>query len=178
MSQTTTIYSISKELFVELKNSENRKEIKIHNRAKDFYTFQNSFMGIEFVLTKNKSETTKSVLNQIFNPTEYLGDFDFENQDFEEMMDFMESGNYFPYLNIEDLTEISKIISEITEAEIKEKYNATELNENNIYPNEWTNENIEGESNNLNHLIEDFSELKKIIIQASKEENYLLICSG
>ena len=94
------------------------------------------------------------------------------------MVAFMESGNYFPYLNIEELTEISKIISEITESEIKEKYNATELNENDIYPNEWTNENIEGESNNLNHLIEDFSELKKIIIQASKEENYLLICSG
>lgn len=178
MSQSTTIYSISKELFDELKNSENRKEIKIHNRVKDYYTFENSFMGIEFVLTKDKSEPTKNILNQIFNPTEYLGDFDFENPDFEEMMDFMGSGNYFPYLSNEKVTEISETISEINESELKDKYNAAELNENDIYPNVWTNGNIEGESNNLNHLIEDFSELKKIIIQASKEENYLLICSG
>jgi hypothetical protein len=177
MSQSTTIYSVSKELFSELKNSGNRREINVHNRTKDFYTFQNSFMGIEFLLTKDKSELHKKILNQIFNPKDYLGDFDFENPDFDEMMDFMESGNYFPYLSIEKVTEIAKIISEITESEIKNKYNATELNDNDIYPNEWTNENIEGESHNLNHLIEDFLELKKIIIQASKEEKYLLICS-
>lgn len=83
----------------------------------------------------------------------------------------------FHILNIEKVTEISKVLSEITESEIKEKYNATELNDNDIYPSEWTNENIKGESNSLNHLIEDFSELKKIIIQANNKENYLLICS-
>jgi hypothetical protein len=178
MCQSTTIYSISKKLFDELKNSKNRKEFIIHNRVKDYYTFQNSFIGIEFVLTKDKSEPTKNILKQIFNPTEYLGDFDFENPDIEEMIDFMESGNYFPFLSNKRVTEINEIISEINELELQDKYNATELNENGIYPNEWTNENIEGESNNLNHLIKDFSELKKIITQASIEENYLLICSG
>ena len=178
MSQSTTIYSISKVLFDELKNSENRKEIKIYNRAKNYYTFQNTFMGIEFLLMKGKSEITKNILNQIFNPTEYLGDFDFENANFEEMMDFMDSGNYFPYLVEEKLIEISKILSEITESEIKNSYDATELNENDIYPKQWTNKIIEGESNNVQYLIEDFTELKKIIVEASKNENYLLICSS
>ncbi len=178
MSQFTTIFNISKEFFEELKKNENRKEIKLYNRAKSSYTFQNSFMAIEYVLKKNKSDETKEVLNKIFNPKEFLGDFDFENADFEEMMDFMESGNYFPYLNIEEVSEINKILSKISELEIKEKYNATELNENDIYPNEWTNVNNEGESNNLNHLIGDFLELKKIIMQSNKEKNYLLICSG
>jgi hypothetical protein len=178
MSQSTTIYKITKELFEELKNSENRTDFKIHNRTKDYYTFQNSFTGIEFLINKNKSVKDIKILNQIFNPTEYLGDFDFENPDFDEMMDFMESGNYFPYISKEKLVEISKLLSEITESEIKDKYNASELNENDIYPSEWSEENSEGQSNNINHLIEDFLELKKIITQASKEEKYLLICSG
>ena len=121
-------------------------------------------MGIEFVLTKDKSELHKNILNQIFNPKDFLGDFDFENPDFDEMLDFMESGNYFPYLSIEKVTEIAKIISEINESEIKDKYNATELNDNDIYPKDWAEKNIAGESNNLNHLIDDFGELKKIII--------------
>jgi Domain of unknown function (DUF1877) len=178
MSQSTTIYSVSKEFFNELRNSENRKEIKIHNRTKDYYTFQNSFMGIEFVLMKDQSEINKNILNQIFNPIDYLGEFDFENPDLEEMMDFMESGNYVPYLSNERVAEINKILSEITESEMQSKYNPIELIQNDIYPNEWNNENVNGESNNLNHLIKEFSELQKIINQASKEENYLLICSG
>jgi Domain of unknown function (DUF1877) len=184
MSQSTTIYNISKELFAELKNTENRNEIKIFNRTENSYCFQNSFAAIEFVLLKNKSEKNQKILNEIFNPTEYLGDFDFdkvnfENMDYvEEMFDFMESGNYYPFLNYEKVSEISKIISEITESEINENYSATELNENDIYPSNWSDENISGESNNANHLIEDFIELRKIIIQANNEENYLLICSG
>lgn len=177
MSQSTTIYSISKRLFEELKKSENRREIEIHKKAKKYYTFQNSFLGIEFVITKNKSETDKKILSQIFNPSEYLGNFDFENSDLDEMMDFMESGNYFPYLNHEKLVVISKLLSEIEELEIKDKYDADELSENDIYPSKWAYENHNGQSCNLNHLIEDFSELKKIIVEASEEENYLLICT-
>ena len=178
MSQSTTIYSISKVIFDELKNSENRIEVKIHNRTKDYYTFQNTFKGIEFLLMKDKSEITKNILNQIFNPTEHLGNFDFENANFEQMFNFMNSGNYFPYLTKEKIIEINRIISDISESEMKNNYNATELNENDIFPNEWTNENREGESNNSQSLIEDFLELKKIIAKATKEENYLLICSG
>ncbi len=184
MSQSTTIYNISKELFAELKNTENRNEIKIFNRTENSYCFQNSFAAIEFVLLKNKSEKNQKILNEIFNPTEYLGNFDFdkvnfENMDYvEEMFEFMESGNYYQYINYKIVKEISEKISEIMESEINENYSATELNENDIYPSNWCDENIEGESNNVNHLIEDFIELKKIIIQANKEENYLLICSG
>ena len=184
MSQSTTIYSVSKKTFTELQNSENRIEIDICSLAKNDYCFQNSFEGVKFVLLKNKSEKTIKTLNEIFNPTEYLGDFDFdkvnfENMDYvEEMFEFVESGNYYPYINNKLVTEISKIISEITESEINENYSATELNENDVYPSNWSDENIKGESNNVNHLIEDFIELKKIIIQANNEENYLLICSG
>ena len=184
MSQSTTIYSVSKKTFTELQNSENRIEIDICNLAENDYCFQNSFEGVKFVLLKNKSEKTIKTLNEIFNPTEYLGDFDFdkvnfENMDYvEEMFEFVESGNYYPYINNKIVKEISKIISEITESEINENYSATELNENDVYPSNWSDENIKCESNNVNHLIEDFIELKKIIIQANNEENYLLIYSG
>ena len=178
MSQSTTIYSISKKLFEELKNSENRSELKIYNTTKNYHTFQNSFMGIEFVIKKNKTEQDKNILNQIFNPTEFLGDFDFENSDIEEMLDFMESGNYFPYLCSEKLIEIDKILTEITELDIRNNYNANELNENEIYPNLWNNESDKGESCDVNLLIEDFIKLKNIIKEARSTENYLLICSG
>ena len=53
-------------------------------------------------------------------------------------------------------------MSEITELEFKDKCNAAELNENNIYPNIWTNQIFDAESNYFNHLTEDFFELKTI----------------
>ena len=57
---------------------------------------------------------------------------------------------------------IDKLLSEITELEFKDKCNAAELNENNIYPNIWTNQIFDAESNYFNHLTEDFFELKTI----------------
>ena len=53
-------------------------------------------------------------------------------------------------------------MSEITELEFKDKCNAAKLNENNIYPNIWTNQIFDAESNYFNHLTEDFFELKTI----------------
>ena len=177
MSQSTTIYSISKDIFEDLKNSENRREFKIFTKAKEYYTFENSFCGIEFVL-KKASPKNETVLMSIFNPVDYLGDFDFENSDVVDMMDFIESGNYVPYLTSEKIAGVNEIISNMTEIDIQNNYSAKDLNENEIYPSNWSDVNLKGKDNNLNFLIEDFIKLKKIISRANAEKNYLLICSG
>ena len=171
MSQISTLYRISKIKFENLKNSENRNELNLENNSKEYYDFNGSFLGLEFVLIKiNRNK----ILSEIFNSNRALGQVEYDALDFEKQFKFYESGRLIPYLNPDLINRINEIITEISEKEFAENYSAEELNTNDIYPNVWNYDNSEDSAYNLIHLSQDFNGLKNIFKNAFDENDYIL----
>jgi Domain of unknown function (DUF1877) len=179
MGQSAAICRISEDNFDLLKKSKNRKEYRLSELSKDYLIFQGSFMGIEFILAKNQDDETKRILFEIFYPSDSLGKEELENLENFDKYDFIESGNYLPFLDNSKIVTISNIIQNITEKDITERYSSTELNFNGIYPSgAWHDDNSENKVFNLRQMIEDIAELKKIFKLADENQDYLLVSVG
>jgi hypothetical protein len=87
MSQSATLYRISNDTFRQLETSAGRPQFEISS-AKNYTTFQGSFMGLEYILSKGQDIPTTEIINEIFNPTQSLGRQDIERLSLEEQMEF------------------------------------------------------------------------------------------
>jgi hypothetical protein len=177
MSESATFYRISKETFDKLKLSDNPPMFDI-SLAKNYITFQGSFMGLEYLLKKGQNDQTKELISEIFTPNDTLGGDDFENLTPEELFEFYESESLIPYLDNYKVVEINRFLNQITEADLQINYNSDELNENGIYPQVWHNDNAPDKVFNLRHLLDDLEELKTIFNQASTDQDYLFVFVG
>jgi hypothetical protein len=140
MSQSATLYRISEDTFEQLKSSDSARRFKTSS-AKNYTTFQGSFMGLEYVLSKGQDQQITELMGEIFNPKEHLGGGDFENLTHEEQFKLYESGSIIPYLSIATVAKINDLLNQVTQANFEANYNANELNKNGIYPCVWHNDN-------------------------------------
>jgi hypothetical protein len=174
MSQSATLYRISKETFEQLRSSEDSRNFDIAS-AKNYTSFHGSFMGLEYLLSKGQGERTRELISEIFNPKEALGGQEFENMPPEEQFEFYGTGEVIPYLDTNMVSEISKLLGHVTEADFQANYNAKELNDNGIYPQAWHNDNPPDQAFNVRQLTDDLAELKTIFQQASTDKDYFLV---
>ncbi|MFN0293040.1 DUF1877 family protein [Pedobacter helvus] len=177
MSQSATLYRISNDTFRQLETSADRPQFEISS-AKNYTTFQGSFMGLEYILSKGQDISTTEIINEIFNPKKSLGGQDIEKLSLEEQMEFYENGGVIYYLDTTTISKLNNLLDTFSEADIQTKYDANELNDNGIYPAVWHNDNSPDQAYNKRHIIEDFKELKTIINQAREDNDYIFVFVG
>lgn len=177
MSQSATLYRISENTFKQLDKTSNRQKLEIDS-AKSYSIFHGTFMGLEYILSKGQDNSITELVNEIFNPKKSLGEQEFENLSPEEQFEFYESGLLIPYLDTITISKLNDFLATISQADFSSKYDAIELNDNGIYPEVWQNDNSTDQAYNLQHILEDFQELKKIIKQANAENDYIVVFVG
>lgn len=175
MGQSTTYYRISNETFIELETSGDKFDL---SSAKSYVTLEKSFMGLEFVLSKNQEDAVVEQVKELFIPSQSIGGQNIDFEDLDAIAEFDFDDFPTPYLNAETIGNIHKALDKISTADIENSYDAEELNSNGIYPEIWHNDNSPNLAFNLRHLVEDFTELKSLIKQAADEGDYLLVYAG
>ena len=154
MSQTATLYRISSDTFEQLVESGNNREFDITS-VKDQATFQGSFMGLEFILSKGKDASTTQLIREVFNPRLILGGQDFTSLTPEEQFEFYESESVISYLDPTTISKLNTFLDKVTDDDIRTRFNSEELNENGIYPEVWHNDNSPDQAFNLRHMFKD-----------------------
>ncbi len=177
MSQSATFYRVSQNTFRQLENSNNKKHFDI-STAKDYTTLQGSFMALEYILSKAQDPYAIELINELFNPTQSLGEPDLESLTLEEKMEFYENGGAIQYLDNVTISKLSGLLDKFSESDIHSKYDSNELNSNRIYPEVWHNDNSPDQAYNERHILDDFVPLKKIIKQAADDMDYILVFAG
>ncbi|MDF2193787.1 DUF1877 family protein [Paraflavitalea sp. CAU 1676] len=177
MGQSVTLYRVGKHEFRQLEQSAGRQQFEV-SAAKNHVTFQGSFMGLEYVLSKGQDDSTVELVRGIFSPNQSLGGKDIEQLTLEEQFEFYESGGLVSYLGIDVISKLDTLFDTISAAEISERYDADEFNANGIYPEVWHKDNSADLGFNEMHLLTDFADLKSMIRQARNEQDYILVFCG
>lgn len=146
--------------------------------GKGYYTFQGSFLGLEYVLCKGKDSETIDMILEIFNPQQQLIGKDFDNFSVDERFDFYMNSRFASYLDKLEVSRIHELLDSFSESDITAVYNAQELNDKNIYPEVWHNGNSSEQAFNQRHIVEDFNQLKLLLAQANKDKDYIFISVG
>lgn len=177
MSQSATLYEISKKEFQKLENDPSCFRFDI---AEQYETFEQNFDGLLFVLTKCVTEDKKEMINLIFYPSNFLGEsIDFDSIDFDSLDNLSILGNEtISFLTSEQVGELKNILSQIDKTEFLKNYIPQELNENGVYPEIWHEDESSEQAFNKRHLEEGFDALCKLFNQAGKNENYILSFVG
>jgi Domain of unknown function (DUF1877) len=179
MSQSATLYRISQDSFNELRNLDIKEDPNIGAMAKDYSLFQGSFIGLAYILSKGRNTATTELVNEIFNPTQSLRGEYFEGLTEEEKLEFFEKGgDFIQFLDIDIVSKINSLLRNISEEDIRSRYDARQLNDNGIYPEVWHNDNSPNQAYNERHIVEDFKELKSIIDKADNDKDYILVFVG
>ncbi len=176
MSQSATYYRVTKQTFIQLEKSHGNRKFNFSD-AKGEAIFISTFMGLEFILSKEQSQTISALVNEIFNPKNVLGMEELESITPEEQLEFYDGG-LIPYIDPETISEINTFLLSVSEDELQLRYDANELNVNGIYPNVWNNENFRDFAFNAIHLKADFKLLNEFIKQAAKDNDYILVFVG
>jgi hypothetical protein len=176
MSQSSTLYIVTQETFKEIEKA-NGKKISPSKLTNTFFTFQGSSMALEFLLSKGRDESTKKLIEEIFNPQSCIGISDVSMMDFnsieeEELWNLLDG---VVYISPEKGQLISSILDSIIEEEISNNYNSDELNNGGIYPEIWHDDNSEDQAFNQKHILEDFKELKSLLKKAAENQDYILV---
>jgi len=118
------------------------------------------------------------LVSEIFTPKRAIGELEFNILPPEEKWEMYERGDYIPYLDPTTISQFANLLDNILENDIKNKCDPKELNDNDIYPKVWHNNNSLDYSFNERHILEDFVELKKLFKVADKEKNYIIVYIG
>jgi hypothetical protein len=184
VSQSAALYRISRETFLQLENSKERGELNIPALAKSYSTFEGSFMGLEFVLSKGQKKETADLIAEIFNPTKRMGMQETQamdqlnEEDLLTMFESYESGETIFYLDSNTVSQINTFLKTQSTAQVIARYDCEELNENGIYPEVWTAGNSRETAFNEFHIAEGLAELKNIFEAADLEQDSILVFVG
>jgi uncharacterized protein DUF1877 len=174
MSQSTTLYRVSKDKFSELETSGSFDP----SLAKNYVTLEGSFMALEFILSKNQDDETADLVKELFNPGHSIGGQHFDLDDLESFEEFDLSDTPISYLDIATIGNIHNILDNISTTELEDLYDSEELNSNGIYPEVWHDDNSPDQGFNLRQVSEDFVELKAMVKQAKEEGDYVVVFGG
>jgi hypothetical protein len=171
MSMIATIYRIPEEVFENLVawNWEDTKSTE---------AFVSSFMGLEYLLAVGADEQAFPLYQSIFNPTLFVGPPGWQSLSFEQQMALYAERKMIFYLDPARIAAIDRLLENITEGQFRERFNAEELNENDVYPKAWNDDQGEDAAFNLNHLLQDLAKLKRIFRAAAAEGDYLVVYTG
>lgn len=175
MSQSATLYRISQETLSQLETSEERGEFDLTAIAKSHSIFQGSFMGLEFVLSKGQQKETVDLITEIFNPTKALG---MDHLSEEDALALYESGEIMYYLDLYTVSKINAFLNTLSVEQAIASYSSEELNENEIYPEQWKTGNSLEEAFNERCIAEGVKELKDIFEAADADHNSILVFVG
>ncbi|PWV56148.1 DUF1877 family protein [Chitinophaga sp. S165] len=173
MSQSITLYRVSQENFEAMKA--NPEGTVILDISKENIVFPQTFEGLKFILSKEQDEATVSLLEQIFYPETYVGkeiDLD-ELEMLSEDLDFESTAIY--YNDVNGVADMHTFLGSISLEQFHKLYNAKELNENDIYPNNvWIEEGEPDRAFTRKHLAEEFTDLKNFMAAAKADNDYVL----
>jgi hypothetical protein len=177
MSQSASLYRITKTNFEEI--IENPHDFKILSIAKAYITFEQTFEGIKFILSKGQNDATVSLVEQIFYPANCIGqETDYADlEDLPDNFDFESEPIY--YNDADGVAELSVFLDGISAEQFNELFDADELNKNNVYPSKaWHNNTDPNRSFNADSLTKQFVLLKEFMSSAKDEQDYVLCFVG
>jgi hypothetical protein len=174
MGQIATLYRIAKVDFLRL--VENPANLGLLNQKTEYISFQKTFDGFCFLLSKGQNKAIAELVNQIFYPVTHVGkEINFENFDIENIPDDFDFESTAIYYNDPgNVTKIATFLDSITIENFKELFNVDELNEHGIYPTLWNTKTGEDEGFNISHMEEEFVEMKQFFLTAKEEGDYVL----
>ncbi|SEW42699.1 DUF1877 family protein [Chitinophaga arvensicola] len=179
MSQSATLYKTTPEKFrlIEEKNGKGINPTELSNAS---VVFQGSFMGTEYLLNKIFSRKEMNEKIDIFSPATVIGaadsdDIDFENIDFDALENITD---YVSYLSPDEVYRINNLLATVNETDLIENYDASELNEQGVYPGVWNDSEDLHVAYNLTDLGNDLENLQNFFRHASADGTYVLVYCG
>ena len=178
MGQSATLYRIDIKDFPKI--LEDPENFNVSDLNKGYVTFEKTFDGFCFVLSKGQNKTIAELVQQIFYPLTYAGEeIDFNELDMENIPENFNFESTAVYYNDPDkVMEIATFLDTISITDFKELFNADELNEQGVYPNFWNAETQENVAFNVDHMAKEFLEMKEFFSKAKEEGDYVLSFVG
>src|SRR4030095_16766240 len=174
MGQSATLYRIAKSDFLEIESIV--KNAKLFEIAKAFETFDKTFEGIRFILSKKQEEGKKQLVDQIFYPSTFIG----EEVDFDNFLENFDLGEeHINYNSPDTVSEIAAFLDTISIDEFKKLFDHKEMSQNGIYPEAaWNSEPSQSNAFSERGLAEEFVRLKNIYINARMNNDYVVSFVG
>jgi hypothetical protein len=168
MGQSATLYRIDIKNILKLIEDTDSFDLAVSN--KEYVTFEKSFEGLRFLLSKDKSGEEDELIHQIFYPESHAGEaIDFEEIDIDDIPEnFDWSSNAVYYNEPAVVKAISDFLNTISEQQFAALFDADELNQNDVYPGSvWNNNTDPAIVFNPRHMIQEFARLKAFYSAAS-----------
>jgi hypothetical protein len=174
MGQSATLYRIAKIDFPKI--VEDPVNFGLLDLKKEYISFEKTFEGFCFLLSKGQNKANAELVKQIFYPVTYAGEeINFENLDTDDIPDDFNFESTAVYYNDPGtVTDISTFLDTINIENFIELFNADELNEHGVYPILWNMETREDVAFNIGHLTKEFVEMKEFFLKAKEDGDYVL----
>ncbi len=179
MGQSVTFYRINQRDFSEI--SDSADSILPSKIAQGEETFEGSFEGLQFVLSKGLDSSDRDLVGQIFSPNMFIGEeLDFASIDFANLPDDFEVEKQpVSYHSPDIIMQICQLLEPITPEQFREKFNHEELNSNGIYPEGvWNTQTDVDIAFNVSHMTGEFQKLKSFFRKAKDNGEYILSYFG
>ncbi|SFW17603.1 DUF1877 family protein [Chitinophaga sancti] len=174
MGQSATLFLVDRNEFSKIGDD---PEYPVANIAAEKTTFEKSFEGLLFLITKGSRPEDISIVRQIFYPEAYIGDeIDFENIDIDTLPDDFDFDKQPLYFNDPaTVSEIADLLSSIEPGNIIALFDHTELNEHDIEPGQvWTDDERDGVTFSAQHMATELLALKAIYEKAKEQGAYII----
>ncbi|MEZ4910290.1 MAG: DUF1877 family protein [Saprospiraceae bacterium] len=177
MGQSATLYQIKERVFEKLADDPSCFKADM---AEEYEIFEKNFEGLLFVLSKSIPNESKEIINQIFYPSNYLGEsINFDSIDFENLEDESVLENEpISYLTPQLVGELKRLLDDINKTDFLSNYSSTELNDNGIYHEIWHDDESPDQVLNKRDIEEGFDLLRNLFNRANEEGNYILAFVG
>lgn len=175
MGQSATLYRISESVFTQLSANPSGFTPEMSDA---YETFEKNFEGIIFLLTKLCPSSARNLIQEIFYPTESIGEklnsveFDIENA-----MSVLE-GDSIPCLKNEKINAISELLNSIDKQQLLDLYDPKELNKSDVYPGVWHTNESPDQAFNRRHIGDGFERLADFFNDAVRNDNFILAFVG
>jgi len=178
MSQSATLYLISNERFELLEDNPDKTKIPTLSYGNE--TFEQTYEGLSFLLQKVFKGEDRALINEIFEPSEFIGegldDDLYESHTIDDIEKFEENAIY--YLDPEQISRINVLLTNLNITTVLNMYNPAEFNNNGVYPEVWHNDESKGLAFNKVHLKENLETLTHFFKTAAAADDYVLIFVG
>jgi len=176
MSQSATLYLISNDRFELLED--NPDKTKIQSLSYGNETFEQTYEGLSFLLEKFFEREDLTLIKEIFEPTEFIGegldDDLYESHTVDDIEKFEESAIY--YLDPIQISRINVLLTSLDISTVLNAYNPGEFNNNGVYPEVWHDDESEGQAFNKTHLHWSLESLIHFFkAAASSSDDYVLV---
>lgn len=176
MSRSVTLYQVSQNSFKQLEMSKGMIPFDTVY-AKSYITLDQA-SGLEYILSKGKSDHETELIRAIFCPGTIIGLKEFEALTIDDRFEFLHTKEIISYINLDTIAEINSLINNVSKEEIGLNYNSDELNAKEIYSINWHNDNSPNLTYNERHILEGFSKLQLIFKEATVDGDYIIVDYG